>query len=43
MTYEAPLVVDYGDLVEITAGQADGNDTDRAFPVHTPKRDLTFS
>lgn len=43
MTYEAPLVVDYGNLLEITAGQADGNFTDRTFPVNTPKRDLTFS
>lgn len=43
MTYEAPLVVDYGTLLEITAGQADGNFTDRAFPVNTPKRDITFS
>jgi hypothetical protein len=43
MTYEAPTVVDYGTLTELTAGQADGDFTDRAFPVNTPKRDLTFS
>lgn len=43
MSYEAPKVVDHGTLVELTAGQADGDATDRAFPVNTPKRDLTFS
>jgi hypothetical protein len=41
--YETPAVVDYGDLVELTAGSADGDFTDAAFPVSTPKRDLTFS
>jgi hypothetical protein len=43
MAYEAPQVVDYGTLVQLTAGQQDGDFTDRAFPVNTPKRDLTFS
>lgn len=43
MSYEAPKVVDYGTLVQLTAGQSDGNYTDRAFPTHTPKKDLTFS
>jgi hypothetical protein len=41
--YEAPQVVDFGDLVEMTAGQSDGDLTDSSFPVNTPKRDLTFS
>jgi hypothetical protein len=41
--YEPPVVVDYGDLAELTAGASDGNFTDRSFPVNTPKRDLTFS
>ena len=41
--YESPDVVDYGDLVELTAGSLDGNLTDAAFPTNTPKRDLTFS
>lgn len=41
--YEAPDVVDYGDLVELTAGQASGDFTDQAFPVGTPFRSLTFS
>lgn len=43
MEYEAPVVVDYGTLVELTAAQQDGNFTDRDFPVNTPKQDLTFS
>ena len=43
MTYETPTVVDYGTLVQMTAGQSDGDYTDRDFPVNTPKRDLTFS
>ena len=41
--YEAPRVVDYGDLVELTAGQSDGENLDAAFPALTPKRNLTFS
>jgi hypothetical protein len=41
--YEAPRVEDYGDLVELTAGSADGEATDAAFPINTPKRQLTFS
>ena len=43
MEYEAPKVVDYGTLADLTDGQSDGNFTDRDFPVHTPKKDLTFS
>jgi hypothetical protein len=41
--YEAPQVVDYGDLVELTAGSSDGDSLDVAFPAGTPKRNLTFS
>ena len=41
--YEAPRVVDFGDLVELTAGQSDGESLDQAFPALTPKRNLTFS
>jgi hypothetical protein len=41
--YEAPKIIDYGSLTEITAGMGDGGLTDRAFPAGTPKRDLTFS
>ena len=43
MGYQAPQVKDYGTLVELTAGQSDGEQTDAAFPAHTPKKDLTFS
>jgi hypothetical protein len=35
--------MDYGTLEALTAGQSEGEFTDRAFPVNTPKRDLTFS
>jgi hypothetical protein len=41
--YEAPRVQDYGDLVELTAGNSDGESTDAVFPIATPKRSLTFS
>jgi len=41
--YEAPGIVDYGHLVDLTAGQLTGNFTDAAFPVNTPKQDITFS
>ena len=41
--YVTPKVTDLGDLTELTEGQADGDFTDQAFPVNTPKRDLTFS
>ena len=43
MEYETPQVVDYGELAELTAGQADGDFTDADFPANTSKRDLTFS
>jgi hypothetical protein len=43
MAYESPEVVDYGTLTDLTAGQDDGNFTDRNFPVDTPRDDLTFS
>ncbi len=43
MEYQAPTVADHGTLAELTAGQMSGNFTDRDFPAHTPKQDLTFS
>jgi hypothetical protein len=43
MRYEVPKVKDYGTLVQLTAGQTNGNFTDAAFPAGTPKSDLTFS
>jgi len=41
--YEAPRIEDHGDLAELTAGYKAGESTDAAFPIHTPKEDLTFS
>jgi hypothetical protein len=41
--YETPRIEDHGDLAELTAGNSTGEYTDKAFPVHTPKKDLTFS
>jgi hypothetical protein len=41
--YEAPVVTDFGDLVDLTAQQSTGGFTDRTFPANTPKSDLTFS
>ena len=43
MEYQAPKVVDLGDLVAVTAAQMNGNFLDRDFPANTPKSDLTFS
>ena len=42
-TYIAPRVVDYGDLVELTAASQTGNQLDANFPTGTPRGDLTFS
>jgi hypothetical protein len=41
--YEAPRIEDHGDLTELTAGYKEGESTDAEFPIHTPKKDLTFS
>jgi hypothetical protein len=41
--YEAPVVVDYGDLRDLTAGSSTGDFTDQAFPAGTPFKTLTFS
>ena len=41
--YERPDVVDYGDLVELTAGNSDGESLDQTFQVGTLKSNLTFS
>jgi hypothetical protein len=43
MGYEAPKILDLGDLVEITEAASTGNFLDRAFPAGTPKNELTFS
>jgi hypothetical protein len=42
-SYEAPQIVDYGDLVELTAAASHGSFTDATFPAHTPSADLTFT
>jgi hypothetical protein len=41
--YEAPEVVDYGDLTELTAAAASGRHLDAAFPSGFPVSHLTFS
>jgi len=41
--YEAPVVIDYGDLNDLTGGTSDGERLDAAFPAQTSKHDLTFS
>ena len=41
--YESPEVVDYGDLVELTAAGTDGDCLDSDFPAGTNKGKLTFS
>lgn len=41
--YGAPQIVDYGDLVELTAAASDGAFTDAAFPPGTPRGDITFT
>lgn len=43
MTYEAPSLTVVGSVEELTAGTKTGNATDAAFPVHTPRGDITFS
>lgn len=39
--YGRPIVVDYGDLVDLTAGAAHGSHQDATFP--TPTTHTTFS
>lgn len=41
--YEAPTIVDYGDLVELTAAGSDGDCLDADFDSGTKKSLLTFS
>ena len=43
MAYETPEITDHGRLEDLTAGQVDGDYTDRDFPANTPRGDLTFS
>ena len=41
--YEKPQIADYGDLVELTAAGADGDQLDADFNAVTKRGDLTFS
>jgi len=41
--YESPKVVDYGDLIELTAGASDGCFLDADYPQGTFKNQLGFS
>jgi hypothetical protein len=41
--YEAPRLDEVGSLRDLTRGNSDGEALDAAFPVNTPKRNLTFS
>jgi hypothetical protein len=41
--YEAPAITELGTIVEMTRAQGPGNLTDAAFPVGTPRDDVTFS
>ena len=41
--YESPEVVDFGDLIELTAAGSNGDCLDADFPASTKKGALTFS
>ena len=41
--YDAPSIVDYGHLVDLTEGNETGDVTDAAFPIATPFTEITFS
>jgi hypothetical protein len=41
--YEKPLIVDYGDLVGLTAQGSDGDCLDADFAAGTKRSSLTFS
>ena len=41
--YASPRVVDYGDLVDLTAGGVTGDCLDADFAAGTKRGDLTFS
>ena len=42
-TYARPALHVHGKVEELTHGMKDGNALDRAFPINTPKPQLTFS
>jgi hypothetical protein len=41
--YEAPRIVEQGNVAELTGMHSTGGYTDKAFPAHTPRSELTFS
>ena len=41
--WSVPKLIVHGRIEEITQGFSDGESLDATFPIHTPKRDLTFS
>jgi hypothetical protein len=41
--YEAPEVVDYGDLIELTAAGGEGDCLDADYPIGTKRSALGFS
>jgi hypothetical protein len=41
--YVSPTVIVLGDIEAITLGNADGDNLDADFPIHTKKADLGFS
>jgi len=41
--YEAPVLRVEGSLLDLTHVLQNGDFTDKDFPIHTPKADLTFS
>jgi hypothetical protein len=43
LEYEPPVLVDFGDLFELTAGHRDGDHLDADFPAGTSRGDLGFS
>ncbi|MBV9212632.1 MAG: lasso RiPP family leader peptide-containing protein [Actinobacteria bacterium] len=43
MDYQPPQITDYGTLIELTAGSATGNSTDKLFNPLTPRSQLTFT
>jgi hypothetical protein len=42
-TFVSPKLTVHGDVEVITLGFANGNFTDKLFPIQTPKPQLTFS
>jgi hypothetical protein len=41
--YTPPMLVALGSMAALTQGNAGGSSLDKSFPIHTPKKDLTFS